>query len=67
MKPLTRILFSKAIEGQNVHEWATVEDTIIREGNTAYLCSYLHPNEKYGAQTALVIISPEEIQMIEKQ
>lgn len=61
----TRILFLASIDGTNVHEWGTLKDTIVKNGNTAYLLQYLHPNEQLGAQSSLIIIKPEQIEMIE--
>ena len=61
-----KVLFSTAIDGTNVHEWGTVEDRITQAGNTAYLVSFLMPHEKHEAQYTLVIITPDQIELIEK-
>jgi len=65
MKPGTRILFSTSQDGSNIHEHGTLIDTILRNGNTMYLLQYLHRNEKFGDQTRLILITPEEIELIE--
>jgi len=61
-----RILFMTAIDGANIHEWGTVEDRIIKGGDTAYLVNFIMPNEKHGGQQMLTIIRPDEIELIEQ-
>ena len=61
-----KVLFTTAIDGTNVHEWGTVEDKIVQDGNTAYFVGFLMPNEKHGAQQAYVVITPYQIELIER-
>lgn len=60
-----RVLFTAQEDGTNLHDWGTVKDTIIKDGNTAYLVNYIHKHEKYGDNYRLIIISPDQIEMIE--
>lgn len=58
MKPGTSIIFRTKGKGAQRH--AKVEDTIIKDGNTAYLAT----ENKTGE---LLIISPDEIDVIEHE